>query len=80
MRKHEIFEKGVSLTHNTASIIIESHMGSWYVIATTQHEGETVFLLEHEEYGDDCAGIICDINCNVILDDVWNGFEDLEDL
>lgn len=30
--------------------------------------------------GDSATGIIIDANKNIILDDVYNGFDDLEDL
>lgn len=38
-----------------------------------------LFLLEHEEYGDKAASIIVDEAGRLVLEDVWNGFEDLED-
>lgn len=43
-------------------------------------EGEKVFLLEHETYGDEAACLIVNENLEIILEDVWNGFDDLEDL
>lgn len=60
-------------------IKVEGHRGTWYVIdaadcAPIQH---TVFLLEHETFGDEAACLIVDEDFRLVLDDVWNGFEDL---
>ena len=80
MREFTPFIKGEKLTPNTATITIERYLGTWYVIDNTIHNGERVFLLESEQHGDDVPALIADANCNVILDDVFNGFEDLEDM
>ena len=37
-----------------------------------------MFLLEHQTYGDEAASLIVDQDLNVVLDDVWNGFDDLD--
>ncbi len=36
-----------------------------------------LFLLEHEDYADEAAHIIVNEDGMVVLDDVWNGFDDL---
>lgn len=59
-------------------IRIEGHVGRWYVIDETERDGQRLYLLEHETYGDDAAGLIVDENLKVVLDDVWNGFADLD--
>ena len=38
-----------------------------------------LFLLEHELYGDEAAGVIVDERGNLVLEDVYNGFGDLEE-
>ena len=80
MRNFVSYEKGAPLTPNTASIPIATHIGTWYVIDTTTFMGRTVHLLEHEDYGDEAACLIVDENCVLLLDEAWNGFDDLEDL
>lgn len=60
------------------SIEIEDHKGKWYVIDEIYFKGKKVYLLEHETYGDETACLIIDDNFNVLLDDVWNGFNDLD--
>lgn len=61
------------------NIKIQGHVGKWHVIDEKKHRGKTVYLLEHNTYGDMAAGLIIDKNLNVILDDVWNGFLDLDE-
>lgn len=60
-------------------IKVEGHRGTWYVIDASDCPilKHTVFLLEHEQFGDEAAGLIVDEDFRVVLDDVWNGFDDL---
>lgn len=62
------------------NIKIEGHIGTWYVIDETEWKGERAFLLEHETFGDEAACLIVNEKLKIILEDVWNGFDDLEDL
>ena len=61
------------------NIKVSGHIGTWYVIDTSKYFGTNLYLLEHEEYGDEVEGVIIDKNNNLILDDVWNGFSDYEE-
>lgn len=67
------------ITKHTAEIEIAGHIGTWYVIDDTKIDGKDYFLLEHEDYGDETACLIVNPQGEVILDDVWNGFGDLEE-
>jgi hypothetical protein len=60
-------------------IRVEGHRGTWYVIDEAEYDGRKLYLLEHERYGDEAACVIVDEGGNLILEDVWNGFEDYED-
>lgn len=60
-------------------IIVEGHVGTWYVIDTQITDGVLYLLLEHEWYGDEAPCVIIDIDGNVILEDVYNGFDDLDE-
>lgn len=60
-------------------IIVQSHIGTWYSIDHAVYGNNIYFLLEHQEYGDETSNIIIDIEGNVILDNVFNGFDDLDD-
>lgn len=69
------------------NIKISGHRGAWYVVDEDVFHRPTetgtveipVFFLEHETYGDEAAWIVVDENLNVVLDDVWNGTEDLRE-
>jgi len=80
----------MTITRTSEHIKIEGHRGTWYVIdearleLTTDVSGKPVtipvhgFLLEHETCGDEAPGLIVDENGTILLEDVYNGFEDLE--
>ncbi len=67
------------ITENSDNIKVPGHVGTWYVIDKANYNGQDLFLLEHEEYGDETAGLIIDSKGNLILEDVWNGFDDYEE-
>ena len=60
-------------------IIVDGHAGTWYTIETQITDGICYLLLEHEEYGDEAPSVIIDIDGNLILEDVYNGFDDLDE-
>lgn len=60
-------------------IKIKGHRGTWYIIDETVYDGKRLYLLESEIWGDEVASLIVDEDCNVVLDDVWNGFFDYEE-
>jgi len=60
-------------------IKVEGHRGTWYVIDEAEYDGQTLYLLEHETYGDEAANIIVDADQNLVLEDVWNGWLDYEE-
>jgi hypothetical protein len=60
------------------NIKIEGHIGTWYVIDEATRNDTLYYLLEHEEYGSDTACLVVDSDYKIILDDVWNGFDDLD--
>lgn len=62
------------------NIKIVGYRGTWYVIGENTVNGEQLFLLEHETYGDETPCLIVNRNFEVILDDVYNGFSDLDDM
>lgn len=72
------FAIGWSAFVKNDNIRIEGHVGKWYIIGTQEHKGKRLFLLEHQTYGDEAASLIVDQDLNVVLDDVWNGFDDLD--
>jgi hypothetical protein len=59
-------------------IKINGHVGTWYIIGESFYKGEKVYLLEHEKYGDEAASLIVNGDLKIIMDEVFNGFSDLE--
>lgn len=60
-------------------IEIQGWIGTWYTIDTQVTNHTLYLLLEHEEYGDETEHLIIDHTGNFILDEVYNGFDDLDD-
>jgi hypothetical protein len=59
-------------------IEIENRIGKWYVIDEKFFKGEKIYLLEHETYGDEAGCLIVNENLQILLDEVYNGFNDLD--
>ena len=67
------------ITEGSSNIEVEGHIGTWYVIDTEVIDGTKYFLLEHEEHGDIAPCVIIDSDANLVLEDVWNDFDDLKE-
>ncbi len=71
----------MKITAKSDNIRVEGHKGTWYVVDEMDYkEYGKVFLLEHEYYGDEAPHIIINEYNEIVLEDVWNGFDDLEEL
>ena len=68
-----------AITKSSEGIKIEGHVGKWHVIDDTYHKGVPVYLLEHSTWGDEAASVIVRSDGSIILDDVWNGWDDLDE-
>jgi hypothetical protein len=80
------------LNWSSGGIEIAGHEGTWYIIdegdfqITPDVDGKPetltahLFLLESELYGEDAAGLIVNDEKQIVMEDVWNGFDDLEDV
>lgn len=73
--KSSAFEP-MEVTMETSGLSVPGHEGTWYAIDHLDFKDRTLYLMEHEEYGDEAAHIIVDQNGDLIQDEVWNGFED----
>lgn len=64
-------------------IVISGRIGTWHPIDSGDYikDDQTLrlYLMEHDEYGDEAACVIIDEDANEILDEVYNGFDDLLD-
>lgn len=61
---------------NSENIKIKGYKGTWYVIDMSYYWGNKLFLLESEQYGDEVASLIVSESGKVVLNDVWNGWND----
>ncbi len=61
---------------------IKGHIGTWYSIAKTNYtykdKSKLLYIMEHEEYGGAAAWVIIDSEGNIVLEDVYNGWDDLQ--
>lgn len=69
---------------NSESIRIDGYKGTWYVIGamnlypSNREFAVAIYLLESEQHGDEWPGLIVTKFGNVLCDDAYNGFTDLE--
>lgn len=65
------------ITEKTDKIKVKGHVGTWYVIDSmfTEERGQ-LFLLESEIFGDEAPCVIVDKYGTLILEEVYNGFDD----
>ena len=65
------------LIKDTVGYEIEGKDGTWEVVDYLLVEGKNYFLMEHEQYGTNVAYVVLDQNGKVIVDSVYNGFDDM---
>ena len=70
--------KDKPITPNTDKIKIKGHYGTWYVIDYKKYKGQDLFLLESEQHGDEVPCLIVTKTGHIKLEDVYNGFEELD--
>lgn len=60
----------------TSGLSVEGHVGAWHAIDFKQIDGGNYFLMEHDTYGEDAAGIIVNSEGKMVLDEIFNGFDE----
>lgn len=66
----------IEVTMKTEHLTVFGHYGTWYAIDTANVDGRDYYLMEHEEYGDEAEHLIVDKHGELILEDVYNGFDE----
>lgn len=61
------------------NIKIEGHIGKWHSIENKYFGNHMLYLMEHNDYGDEAACVIIDEDNNIVVEDVFNGFDELWD-
>lgn len=59
-------------------IKIQGYVGTWYIIDKGYFKGKQVYLLEHEQYGDEAECLVVDNNFKVICQ-TSDGLNKIED-
>lgn len=85
-------ERWATVTEDGEHISVPGHAGTWYaidsgvfVLTPDTDDGrpltirKRLFLMEHEDYGDEAACVILDEDGALVMEDVWNGFDDLDE-
>lgn len=62
------------ITMASDKITVNQHIGTWYPIDMQEIDGRTYFLLEHETYGSDVAGVIVDEKGVLYAQEIFDGF------
>ena len=76
MNNHsDIDEAEVTITADTKEFEAEGHEGTWHTVDEREYAGEKFFLMEHDEYGSDVAGIIVSEQGQLVAEDLWNGYD-----
>ena len=70
-----IGENEVTITTETRGYEAEGHNGTWHTVDEKEYAGEKFFLMEHDEFGSDVAGIIVAENGQLVAENLWNGFD-----
>ena len=71
----QFLQSNVKVTELTDGLSVDGHFGTWHTI-DSMNLGETqLFLMEHDEYGDETACVIVDSTGKLLAEDVWNGFD-----
>lgn len=70
-----IGENEVTITAETRGYEAEGHNGTWHTVDKKEYAGEKFFLMEHDEFGSDVAGIIVSEQGQLIAEDLWNGYD-----
>ena len=50
----------LSLIHISSGLTVAGHIGTWHTIDRHEVGGHSVYLMEHDTYGDEAACIIVD--------------------
>lgn len=64
------------ISFDTTDLHIEGKEGSWLAFDSIIIDGKEFFLMEHTTYGSDAAWIVLDEDGKLVVDNVYNGFDE----
>jgi hypothetical protein len=56
------------------NISLPGRIGAWYVIDETVYLGRKVFLLEHEEFGDETEALVVLSDGTIVCDEIYDAW------
>lgn len=68
-------EQNITVTEQTSGLTVDGHFGTWHTIDSIEVQGETFFLMEHDEHGDEAACISVNADGRLVAEDLFNGFD-----
>ena len=75
-KQESVEQKNFEMNADTSGLTVAGHIGTWHTIDQHEIGGHSFYLMEHDTYGDEAACIIVDERGKLVLDDVYNGFDD----
>ena len=75
-KQESIEQKDFEMNADTSGLTVAGHIGMWHTIDQHEVGGHSFYLMEHDAYGDEAACVIVDERGKLVLDDVYNGFDD----
>ena len=75
-KQESIEQKDFEMNADTSGLTVAGHIGTWHTIDQHEVGGHSFYLMEHDAYGDEAACVIVDERGKLVLDDVYNGFDD----
>lgn len=75
-QQKRVEQKDFEVNMDTDGLAVSGHIGTWHTIDHAEVEGKSFYLMEHDTYGDEVACIIVDERGKLVLDQVYNGFDD----
>lgn len=75
-KRESVEQKDFEMNADTSGLTVAGHIGTWHTIDQHEVGGHSFYLMEHDAYGDEAACIIVDERGKLVLDDVYNGFDD----
>lgn len=60
-------------------IKIENMKNRWSAVENNKYNGHTLYLMENDTYGDETEYLIIDEDNFIVLDNVYNGWLDLDE-
>ena len=69
-------QKDFEVNMDTTGLAVSGHIGTWHTIDHREVDGAAFYLMEHDTFGDDAACIILDERGKLVLDQVYDGFDE----